>query len=180
MNLTNIASVVHAQHGGGFAARTQIMKDTKQKVEEGTLRWSDVHTLIKHPTEQEGGLGERIEGQEVEDPMDDDEKAWDDAADEMDDLEAFANDTCGIPLGGPADEDATEAKNEDGVGAHWLSNPENADADDGGLSANPQTINKQVKEQIKVEINELRIEKRNKRISKIKHHFRWTSCQTTC
>ena len=112
--------------------------------------------------------------------MDDDEKAWDDAADEMDDLEAFANDTCGIPLGGPADEDATEAKNEDGVGAHWLSIPENVDADDGGLSANPQTINKQVKEQIKVEINELRIEKRNKRISKIKHHFRWTSCQTTC
>ena len=118
------------------------MKEIKERVEDGTLRWSDVHTLITHPGTNEGGLGERIEGQEFEDPMDDDEQAWNEHEEELEEIEAFADATCGIPPDGLADEDAAEAKKEDGVAAHWLGRPENKDADYGGLSANPQINSK--------------------------------------
>ena len=118
------------------------MKEVRQRVEEGTLRWDDVHTLIQHPGTNEGGLVERVEGQEFEDVLGDDEQAWNNDEDELDELTAFAGDTSAIPHDGPADEDAMGAKEEDDVGAQWAILPENVDADYRRLSAIPPTSNK--------------------------------------
>ena len=141
-SIRRAAALGIAEGGGGFEARQKIMKEVRQKVEEGTLTWNDVHTLIQHPGTNEGGLGERVEGQEFEDVLDDDEQAWHNDEDELDELTAFAGDTSAIPHDGPADEDAMGAKEEDDVGAQWAILPENVDADYRRLPAIPPTSNK--------------------------------------
>ena len=133
---------------GLFELRKQIVQTIRHDVEAGTLSWlggpscRSVWDIIVHPTPQQGGLGELVEGQEFEPELEDGEQYFEHVEDEFAEI-AHVADTCEdtpLPLGAgvdqadpeplPAEPGVDEAE-DDSCRKQPPAPPDDAAADDG-------------------------------------------------